>query len=271
MNIFDACRKGNVKQIKDFIGSGINMNDSNDFGFNALHCAAMGSNDQDQSLNIEILKLLIESGCDIEAKGGNPPSRTPLFMLSEFSPFLDAVKYLVEAGANPNVSDMHGNNIVENAMMPEIKEYLSGLTGNKVPKEPEPGPPSIKMKRRAWKKAKKDIAIVLDEIQDQNIIVLTDAGYTQPDGFFDCAELLNNHPNKDSIIGFCFYTEQDSERAKDSSILPICFWGAPNGEDESTIEVGKIIVDEFKNASFEVLWHNSASDRPNVLLHKYST
>jgi bifunctional non-homologous end joining protein LigD len=128
----------------------------------------------------------------------------------------------------------------------------------------------IKMETKNWKKAKVDIDLVFQKLTASGFIALQDAGYTQSDGFSDCSEAYHKHPESSSVIGFCFYTRQDLERAKNTSILMLGYWGAPDGEDKATEKVGRLIIEAFDQANFEVQWSGKSSDRPSVLLHTYS-
>jgi len=267
-NIFDACREGNLEFVKNKLSQDVDLSEINDYGLTALHCAAIGSDGTDPKINLEILKLLIEAGSKIEMKTSD--GRTALYLLAEFSPSIISVQYLIDAGANVNTTDAHGNTIVENAMVPEVQELLSQLINVAVPKETEPEFESIKMKSKNWKNAKSDLDLVFEKLTTLGLIALQDAGYTQSDGFSDCSESFYKNPQKDTIKGFCFYTRQDLERAKETSTLMLGYWGAPDGEDKSTESIGNLIIETFKQANFNVQWSGKASDRPYVLLHKYA-
>jgi len=267
-NIFDACREGNIKFVKNKLSQDVDLSELNDYGLTALHCAAIGSDGTNPKINLEILKLLIEAGSELEMKSSD--GRTALYLLAEFSQTIAPVQYLIDQGAETDIYDVHGNSIVENAMMPDVQELLSKLTGFAIPEEPEPSPEPVKMKSKNWKKAKVDIDLVFEKLNASNLIALQDAGYTQSDGFSDCSEAFYKNPQKDTIKGFCFYTRQDLERAKETSMLMLGYWGAPDGEDKSTESIGNLIIETFKQANFNVQWSGKASDRPYVLLHKYA-
>ena len=268
MDIFEASRKGDLSILKEHLTKNPDLSIVNEYGFTALHCAAMGSNSQDLPTNMEILKLLVEGGSPLEVPSKD--GRTALYLLAEFSPYLESIKWLVGAGANPDVTSGYGNHITVNAMMEDVQEYLSEVTGVALEEEPEPGPEPVKMKTSAWKAAKKDIEKVFDKLNNAGLVALQDAGYTQSDGFEDCVEAYHKRKDKDSIKGFCFYTRQDQDRAKKSSELPLGIWGATEGGDKETIAVGQLVVSTFRDAGFHVIWPENASTRPSVYLHKYS-
>jgi hypothetical protein len=267
-NLFEAARKCDAIMIKSLIGN-TDLSITNEYGFNALQCAAMGSNScNDESEIIETLRVLIEAGSPLEAKSTD--GRTALFLLAEFSPFVAPVQFLIDAGANPNVSDLHGNHITQNAMMEEVQELLSNITGVELPPEAEPEPEPVKMSAKALNKAKTAIDEVFEELNRMSIIALADAGYTQSDAFADCSEIYHKLVNKDDNRGFCFYTLQDLNRAKQSSQLYLGIWGAPDGKDEDMIAVSKLVISVFEKHNFETSWNASAATRPCVLLYNFS-
>jgi bifunctional non-homologous end joining protein LigD len=189
--------------------------------------------------------------------------------LAEFSRSVESVQYLIDCGANPDVRGQRGVHVVVNAMMPEVQELLSRLTGVPIPVKPTPIP-TVKMSKEAWKEAKAIIDQVFKSLKSKGLIARQNAGYTQSDGFSDCSEEYHAHPARSTVLGFCFYTRQDLNRAKSSSVLPLAFWGAPDGQEEQMVAVGKLIVDTFTEAKIDVQWSGDGSSRPSLLLHRFS-
>jgi bifunctional non-homologous end joining protein LigD len=264
-NIFDACRKGNLELVKKHIKEGVDLTQFNDYGFTALQCAAIGSDGADSKITLAILKSLIEAGVDLQTESKD--KRTALYLLSEFSESVEPVKYLIDQGAIVDVFDEHGNHITKNARTPEVQQFLMELTGVTTTKEPEFE--SINMDSKKWKLVKKAIIQVFLKLENKGLIAMSLAGNTQDDGFLACSEVYRNHPNSKTITGFCFYTKQDSKRAKKTSILMLGY-GGTDGKNKSTVKVGQLIVEAFEQANFEVQWSGKSSDRPTVRLHKYS-
>jgi hypothetical protein len=66
------------------------------------------------------------------------------------------------------------------------------------------------------------------------------------------------------LIGLCFYTRQDLNRAKRSSDLTLGFWAGPAGASAAMQRVGHRIVDAFTAAGLAVGWDGSAAHRPTV-------
>lgn len=269
VNIYTAARNCDPAKVKTFIDENADLSKVDEHGFTALQCAAVGSNScTDESRLMDTLKFLVEAGSPLEVQSKDV--RTALFLLAEFSPYVSAVQYLIDAGANPNVFDSHGNHITVNAMMEEVQQLLSEVTGVALPPEPEPEPEPVKMSAAAWKKAKASLGLVFDELNATGLIALQDAGYTQSDGFADCSELFHEHPNQASIEGFCFYTRQDLNTAKRSSLLYLGVWGAPAGADEHIVKVGSYIIWVFEKHGFEARWNGLAATRPCVTLYRFN-
>ncbi|MGY0035369.1 DUF6891 domain-containing protein [Pedobacter sp. NJ-S-72] len=126
------------------------------------------------------------------------------------------------------------------------------------------------MNSAAWKKAKIVLDIVFMELADAGIIALQDAGSTQSDGFDDCTEEFHKNTDQDSIVGFCFYTRQDLNRAKRTSELSLAVWGAKEGKAKDTEKVAGIVVSAFEKAGVNVGWNGSDSIRPSLYLHSFS-
>lgn len=68
------------------------------------------------------------------------------------------------------------------------------------------------------------------------------------------------------LVGLCFYTRQDLNRAKRSSDLSLGFWAGPEGASAAMEQVGRTIVDAFSAAGLAVDWDGSAAQRPTVNL-----
>ena len=80
-----------VEDVADFSGVKLNdINDTNSFGDNALHCVCVWG-------DIEAAKLLVENGINIEQKGEG--GFTPLKVADDFG-HREIVSYLISKGAN---------------------------------------------------------------------------------------------------------------------------------------------------------------------------
>jgi hypothetical protein len=263
-DIFEAARSGDIAAVEAHITRGADLSAKNPYGFTALHCAAMGCNTVDEERAFAIIKSLLKAGSpiDLPSKDG----RTALFLAAEFSRTLGPVKLLIESGAKADIRSAHGIHVVTNAMTEVVRQFLSDLTGHPVP-PPRVEFPSVKMNASEWRQARLRIDEVFAELSQTGLITLHDAGTTQEDGFSDCSEEFHARDGKTAgLLGFCFYTRQDLNRAKRTSQLSLAFWGAPDGAPEPMCRVGQMVVDAFRKKGFAVNWNGAPSMRPTVLL-----
>lgn len=269
LSIFDAAKAGEAEGVRAFLQSGGDVEAKNPYGFTALHCAAWACNKADATGGLEVIRALLEAGASPNALSKD--GRSVLYLMAEMSWTLEPVQLLVERGADPNVKDSHGNHVVINAMSRDVKHYLSKLTGHPVP------PPPLKLKEtkltaKEWRVVKARLDQVFDEMNQGGLVAVQDAGYTQEDGFSDCSQQFRERGGVAvGLSGFCFYTRQDLNRGKRTSSLPLAFWGAPDGNDESMLRVGNKVVEIFRANGFTVDWSGSAATRPTVYLQNLAT
>src|SRR5262245_22333096 len=102
-------------------------------------------------------------------------------------------------------------------------------------------------------------------LERRNVIALQNAGYTQSDGYSDFCEALDDSPDPSKIIGYCFFHEQDLERAVSGEGLMLAF-GPTSPEDEEVEgpKVGRIIVEELERAGLRTEWDGTFAQRINV-------
>jgi hypothetical protein len=261
-NIFEAARAGDEKRVKICLEEGVDLVAKNEYGFTALHCAAMGCNAADGISALVVINLLLNAGSLVNATSND--GRTALYLAAEFSPTIEPLKVLIDAGAEADIRDAHGNHIVTNAMTEEVQEFLSRLTGHPIP-QPPLQLESVKLSIGEWRSAKVQLDKVFDALTQEGLIVMQDAGTTQEDGFSDCAEEFGSRAAA-NLSGFCFYTRQDLNRAKRTSQLPLAFWGAPEGAPQAMLHVSRQIVFAFRQNGFLVDWSGSPSMRPIIYL-----
>jgi bifunctional non-homologous end joining protein LigD len=262
--LFNAIQQGELDALQTELALKPDLTQKDAYGFAPLHRAAMASNSLDETTALAMLDALIKAGAPLEliTKDG----RTALYLAAEFSSTLAPLQILVNAGANPNISDGFGNHIVTNAMMEEVQVYLSHLTHQPLPIKPLELD-DIKLSAAAWKAAKVHLDAAFEQLSLADILVLHNAGTTQEDGFSDANEALLAAQSQGKIYrGFCFYTSQDLNRAKRTSKLSLAFWGAPDGNEQSMLDVAQTIVEQLKQTPFVVDWNGSAQQRPMVYL-----
>lgn len=263
-SIFEAASKGDVEAVRSHLRKAPDLEGRNKNGFTALHCAAFACDNPDTGPGVAIIELLLQAGASPNAMSQD--GRSALFLAAEFSSNLAPVKRLVAAGADPNVTNSYGTHIVENAMSAEVKAYLSQLTGYAA------APPPVKRKEvklsaTEWRAVKARLDKVFESLDNNGLVAMQDVGTTQDDGFSDCSESFRARGGKKAgLEGICFYTRQDLNRAKRTSLLSLAFWGAPKGDDASMMRVGQKIVEAFQANGFLVDWDNTPSTRPTVYL-----
>lgn len=94
----------------------------------------------------------------------------------------------------------------------------------------------------------------------QHVVALQYAGYTQSDGYEDVSEGYHRRPDKDKVVGYCFYHAQDLERAVNGDGLYLAFGPIdPKNEETEGPAVGALIVNELRGAGFEPMERNVQS------------
>ena len=119
---------------------------------------------------------------------------------------------------------------------------------------------------KTWKKPTDTDRLIaaFDELCDQNIIALHNAGYTTSDGEYEVVDVARKLRDNGIVSdGYCFYHEQDLSRAiaKEDPSLYIAFQKVDNEDDAVTIAVGKKVVEVLKKHQFEVDWNESATTK----------
>ncbi|MFK7766753.1 MAG: hypothetical protein AB8B55_05990 [Mariniblastus sp.] len=102
-------------------------------------------------------------------------------------------------------------------------------------------------------------------MNERGVVAIQNAGYTQSDGFEDVGEAYNQHPNKETVLGYCFYHGQDLERAVSGDGLFFAF-GPVNPADEQTVgvDVGNIVRNALENSGLSVEWDGTFEYRLRV-------
>jgi len=106
-----------------------------------------------------------------------------------------------------------------------------------------------------------------DELCDNNIIALHNAGYTTSDAEYEVVEVERElQENEVESDGYCFYHGQDLERALsvENSNLFIAFQKVDNSDDATTIEVGKRVAEVLINNDFKIKWDGSSRTRIEI-------
>ena len=112
-----------------------------------------------------------------------------------------------------------------------------------------------------------------DELNQEGIIAFHNAGYTTTDGFDNIREVLQLRKKKHIKVstGYCFYHQQDLERAMDAdmAILSLSFGSVSKGDEKKSIEIGKQIVKVLKKYHFKVNWNKTQDKKIEILNFKW--
>jgi len=103
---------------------------------------------------------------------------------------------------------------------------------------------------------------VFTALGKRGVLAIQNAGYTQSDGHYEVMEIYRNlHENK-AIHGYCFYHEQDLERAVHYSQLFLAFGPiAPAQEEIQGPKVGRLIANELTLHGLSVTWDGTFGQR----------
>ena len=266
-DLFAAACAADAPATAAFLAAGADVHAVDAFGFTALERAASSLDRAPMENVLATLRLLIDAGSPLEHIGAG--GRTALYLAAEFSPDgPEAVQLLIDAGAQPDVYDAHGNHIVENAWSPQVKALLSALTGHALP-EVIVRKPDRKMSAAAWKLARARIDAAFAVLEAAGIVATAGCGDTPDDAADDTNELFWQRGGTDAgLKGFCFYSGDDMKRARRTSDLSIGFWGPP---DSAAMEqIGQAIVDAFASVGLPAEWDGTERMRPCIDLRSIS-
>lgn len=100
-----------------------------------------------------------------------------------------------------------------------------------------------------------------DELNDNGIIALQNAGYDQDQGIEEVTEVYHEQGGADSPVeGYCFYHGQDLERAVDGEGLLLTF-GDIQGDDGRGVDIGHRIVETLARHGLAVSWSGTIDER----------
>lgn len=106
---------------------------------------------------------------------------------------------------------------------------------------------------------------VFEALNKQGIVSIQNAGYTQSDGYSDVMEMHGDSDDPRNNIGYCFYHQQDLERALAGGGLLLAFGPIdPEKEETDGATIGRIIVDLLKGAGFSVEWPGTFDKRIEI-------
>jgi hypothetical protein len=102
---------------------------------------------------------------------------------------------------------------------------------------------------------------LFDALNEEGIIALQNAGYTQSDGLSDVTEAYREAGGEQSdVTGYCFYHGQDLERVVEGGDLWLTF-GDIGGDDDKGTRIGHRIKTAAESKGFKVDWGGSIKTR----------
>ncbi len=99
-------------------------------------------------------------------------------------------------------------------------------------------------------------------LSGRGIITLHNAGNTQSDGYEDFREALQDSPEPNAVLGYCFYHIQDLEGAVRGRGLYLAFGPSESQEEASRgAAIGCIVREELVAAGLPVEWDGTFGSR----------
>jgi len=126
-----------------------------------------------------------------------------------------------------------------------------------------------------WKKPT-DVSLLIKAFKELNkngIIAFHNAGYTSSDGYGDIKEVLKRRKKKhmDMAKGYCFYHQQDLERAIDPKIfsLYLSFGTLGKNDKNNNLNIGRLVIKVLKKYNFKIKWEENESSKIQIIDFKW--
>ncbi len=123
---------------------------------------------------------------------------------------------------------------------------------------------AAKRKAKPPSEARKRLRAAFAELNENGIVALENAGYTQSDGWGDTNEVAYELKQRGlKPRGGCFYHQQDSQRGRKGEGLYLTFGAYAQGKrrEASTLEVGREIVATLERHGFTPAWDGTSGER----------
>ena len=110
------------------------------------------------------------------------------------------------------------------------------------------------------------LVTIFDELINERIICLHNAGLTKSDGEGDCMEAIERVEELGiKAIGFCYYHSQDLARAVDPEIHNLFLgFDSPTQDDKEALFVANKIIDKLNAGGFETNWPGTVDQRIEI-------
>lgn len=131
------------------------------------------------------------------------------------------------------------------------------------------------LESKKWKEPT-DVSLLIKAFKELNkngIIAFHNAGYTSSDGVDNVKEVLQKRKTKhiDMGKGYCFYHQQDLERAMDPDISSLYVSSGALGKDGKNSDEGiaKQIIKTLKKYNFKIKWDENESTKIQIVDFKW--
>lgn len=181
---------------------------------------------------------------------------------SENQKYIDDIIYNKVRMGLSSIEDIE-NHIVETIQDNEFeKEFSKSWVKSRVKQEYE----KLLLESRNWKKPT-DVMLLIkafNELSENGIIALHNAGYTTSDGGDEVTEVVTILKKKGikKPRGYCFYHQQDLERAlvQDKPSLYLTF---------NSDKIGQEIVSVLKKYNFKINWDGTSDNKIQIINFKW--
>ncbi|MDO4433897.1 MAG: ankyrin repeat domain-containing protein [Alysiella sp.] len=263
MDIGTAARQSDLATVKQILADCPEAIFSvNSVGFNALHQALIADNCG--NVNAELVRFLVEAGCPINQLSQD--GRTPLWIAAEFCPDVEVVQYLIEQGADLSLLIRNGCHIVDAidnlSEQKVVQRLLSQLTQHPIPTPPPPPKyPDVRADTAIWRKTTAAIKKAFLQLEkSHNMIALPNASYTVDECVVECVDKRTSMANSSEFDAYCFYTEPNKDRARESGTLYL-HYGLFDAENETRlIQIAENIIATMQEHGFETEWSGQTKD-----------
>ena len=121
-----------------------------------------------------------------------------------------------------------------------------------------------------WRGCEARIHAAFENLKQRDVLALGQAGQTQYDALSQVEQRFAAEGRAgvaEQLLGACFYTKEDGQRARNTGELRIALWAPQDDFDHSMRAIGRAVVEEFARVGLEIDWDGRSRSRPVVRLH----